>query len=78
MKKKYGQFQTLWQFFCQNAPNNIYKTNSNHKVNALVTKQKKKKIRKMSTGYSNMSFTKKLLKPHEKTDPFIYLYLMKQ
>ena len=27
--------------FCQNAPNNIYKTNSNHKVNALVTKQKK-------------------------------------
>ena len=30
----------------------------------------------MSTGYSNMSFTKQLLKPHEKTDPFIYLYLM--
>ena len=23
-----------------------------------------------------MSFTKQLLKPHEKTDPFIYLYLM--
>ena len=46
MKKKYEQFQTLRQFFCQNAPNNIYKINSNHKVHALVTKQKERKSRK--------------------------------
>ena len=36
--------------------------NNNHKVHALVTKQKKK-IWKMSTGYSKMRFRKKIVKP---------------
>ena len=44
-----------------NDNNNNNKTNNN-KVHALVTKQKKK-IWKMSTGHSNMSFRKKLVKP---------------
>ena len=64
--------------FCLNSPNKTHKTNNNNnddnnndnnnnnnnnnKVHALVTKQKKK-IWKMSTGHSNMSFRRKLVKP---------------
>ena len=45
--------------FCYNAPNNTHKTNNNHKVSALITKQKKK-ISKNSTGYSKMKTTSKI------------------
>ena len=33
---------TLVTVFFHNAPNNTHKTNNNHKVQALVTEQKKK------------------------------------
>ena len=62
--------------FCLNSPKKTHKTNNNNnddnnndnnnnnnnKVHALVTKKKKKNWKK-STGHSNMSFRKKLVKP---------------
>ena len=61
--------------FCYNAPNNTHKTNNNHKVSALITKQnKKKKISKNSTCYSKMKTTSKISifsfsNLHQITDP---------
>ena len=57
-----SEISTLVAIFCHSAPNNTHKANNNLKVHALVIKQKKK-IWKMSTGYSKMSFRKKLVKP---------------
>ena len=50
--------------FSQNVSKNTHthRNDNNHNVHVLVTKQKKK-IWKMSTGYSKMSFTKNLVKP---------------
>ena len=56
--EKTGEISILTVVFCHNVPNNIHKTNSNHKVHALVTKSKKK-IWKTSTGYLKMRLKKK-------------------
>ena len=39
--------------FCYNAPNNIHKTNNNHKVSALVTKQKQENLKKFYWLFKN-------------------------
>ena len=50
--------------FCHNAPNNTHKNNDNYTAHVLNTKHKKKIWRmSMSTGYSKISFRKKLVKP---------------
>ena len=55
--EKISEMLTLVTVFFHNTPNNTHKTNNNHKVQALVTEQKK------STRYSKMSFRIKLVKP---------------
>ena len=58
--KKTREISTLVAVFCPNASTNTRKTKNNHKVHAKKQKQKKK-IQKMSSVYSKMSFRKKLL-----------------
>lgn len=62
-KEKISETSNLVAVFCHNAPKYTHKTNNNHTwwlvtKHDLVTKQKRK-IWKMSTGYSEMSFRKK-------------------
>lgn len=59
MKKHNGGIKK--KIYITQFPNNAHE-NNNLKVHALVTKQQKK-ILKMSTGYSNMSLRKKIVKP---------------
>ena len=40
--EKISEMLTLVTVFFHNTPNNTHKTNNNHKVQALVTEQKKK------------------------------------
>ena len=60
--KKTNEILIFMAVFCHNSPNNTHKTDNNRKAHALVTKRKKMEIWKISTGYSKVSFRKKIVK----------------